>query len=84
MSAVLAIRCGKEVVASDDLPLKLVPKSKRGFEPKILTAVELAEYLRVDKSTIYRLLKQKLIPGFKIGSDWRFNIEEIEAWRLKK
>jgi hypothetical protein len=23
------------------------------------------------------------LPGFKIGSDWRFNLEEIDRWRLE-
>ncbi|MBF6567902.1 MAG: helix-turn-helix domain-containing protein [Candidatus Binataceae bacterium] len=49
---------------------------------KVLTVNELADYLRVHRSTIYRLLKKGELPGFKIGSDWRFNIEAIDAWRL--
>jgi excisionase family DNA binding protein len=49
---------------------------------KVLTVNELAEYLRVHRSTIYRLLKKGQLPGFKIGSDWRFNVEVIDEWRL--
>jgi excisionase family DNA binding protein len=49
---------------------------------KVLTVNELAEYLRVHRSTIYRLLKKGQLPGFKIGSDWRFNVEVIDQWRL--
>jgi excisionase family DNA binding protein len=49
---------------------------------RVLTVNELAEYLRVHRSTIYRLLKKGQLPGFKIGSDWRFNIEAIDQWRL--
>ncbi len=52
--------------------------------PKVLTVNELAEYLRVHRSTIYRLLKKGQLPGFKIGSDWRFNVEVIDDWRLKQ
>jgi len=51
---------------------------------KVLTVNELAEYLRVHRSTIYRLLKKGQLPGFKIGSDWRFNVEVIDAWRLRQ
>ena len=51
---------------------------------KVLTVNELAEYLRVHRSTIYRLLKKGLLPGFKIGSDWRFNVEVIDDWRMKQ
>jgi excisionase family DNA binding protein len=42
---------------------------------------DVADYLRVHPSTIYRLLKQKSIPAFKVGSDWRFNLESIDKWR---
>ncbi|MGH7905199.1 MAG: helix-turn-helix domain-containing protein [Candidatus Binataceae bacterium] len=51
---------------------------------KVLTVNELADYLRVHRSTIYRLLKKGQLPGFKIGSDWRFNIEAIDRWRLRQ
>ena len=50
--------------------------------PKVLTVNELSDYLRVHRSTIYRLLKKGQLPGFKIGSDWRFNVEAIDEWRL--
>jgi len=51
---------------------------------KVLTVNELAEYLRVHRSTIYRLLKKGLLPGFKIGSDRRFTVEAIDEWRMKQ
>ena len=47
-----------------------------------MTVRELADYLRVHPSTIYRLLKQKRIPAFKVGSDWRFDPKRIDGWRL--
>jgi excisionase family DNA binding protein len=52
-------------------------------EAKVLTVSELAEYLRVHHSTVYRLLKKQQLPGFKIGSDWRFNVEALEQWRMQ-
>jgi excisionase family DNA binding protein len=48
----------------------------------VLTLPEVADYLRVHPSTIYRLLKQQRIPAFKMGSDWRFNQESIDLWRI--
>ncbi|HVN90569.1 MAG TPA: helix-turn-helix domain-containing protein [Candidatus Binataceae bacterium] len=58
---------------------------KEAFEPNLLagqmlTAQELAAYLRVNRSTVYRLLKKKQLPGFRIGSEWRFQIEEVNRW----
>jgi excisionase family DNA binding protein len=53
-------------------------------EAKVITVGELAEYLRVHRSTLYRLLKRQQLPGFKIGSDWRFNVEVIDRWRMQQ
>jgi excisionase family DNA binding protein len=47
----------------------------------ILTLQNVAKYLRVHPSTIYRLLKKNQMPAFKVGHDWRFNLESIERWR---
>ena len=48
--------------------------------PRVLTVRELADYLRVHSSTVYRLLRSNQLPGFRIGSDWRFNAELIQQW----
>lgn len=49
----------------------------------MMTVREVSEYLRVHPTTIYRLLKLKRIPGFRIGGDWRFNPELIDKWRAE-
>jgi excisionase family DNA binding protein len=53
-------------------------------ETKVITIGELAQYLHVHRSTLYRLLKKGQLPGFKIGSDWRFNVEVIDQWRMQQ
>ena len=53
-------------------------------EAKVITVSELAVYLHVHRSTLYRLLKKGQLPGFKIGSDWRFNVEAIDQWRIQQ
>jgi excisionase family DNA binding protein len=50
---------------------------------KVMTLEEVSRYLHVHPSTVYRLLKRREIPAFRIGSDWRFNIEAIDTWRSK-
>ena len=50
---------------------------------RVLTVKELANYLSVHQSTIYRMLKRSQLPAFRMGSDWRFNVETIDIWRLK-
>jgi excisionase family DNA binding protein len=47
---------------------------------KILTVSELADHLSVHRITIYRLLKNGSIPGFKIGRVWRFELDQIATW----
>jgi excisionase family DNA binding protein len=46
----------------------------------VMTLDEVADFLHVHPSTVYRLLKGRSIPAFKVGSDWRFNQESIERW----
>jgi excisionase family DNA binding protein len=58
--------------------MQIVDSNER---PPILTLDNVAEYLRVHPSTIYRLLKKKRLPAFKVGRDWRFNLESIDLWR---
>jgi excisionase family DNA binding protein len=48
----------------------------------VMTVREVSAYLRVHPTTVYRLLKRHQIPAFHVGSDWRFNIETIDSWRL--
>ena len=51
---------------------------------KIMTVKELADYLKVHASTVYRQLKLGQLPAFKVGSDWRFNVEAIDRWRFQQ
>jgi len=57
---------------------------RRGQPTKVMTVRDVSAYLHVHPTTIYRLLKKKKIPAFHIGSDWRFNIEDIDRWRLEQ
>lgn len=50
----------------------------------VLSLHELAEYLDVHPSTLYRMLKQGKGPAsFKVGSDHRFRREAVDAWILE-
>jgi excisionase family DNA binding protein len=40
--------------------------------PDILDLRGLASYLRIPKSTLYRVAQQGKIPGQKVGRQWRF------------
>ena len=51
---------------------------------ELRTLEQIARYLNVDKFTVYRLITQKKIPAFKVGNQWRFKQEMIDAWLLEK
>lgn len=52
-------------------------------EVKVFTIKDVSVVLGVHPSTIYRMLKRHEITAFKVGSDWRFNIEDLDRWRLE-
>ena len=46
----------------------------------VMTTRELADYLHVHPSTLYKLLRRRQVPAFRVGSDWRFNKSQIDQW----
>ncbi len=46
----------------------------------MMTIEELAKYLRLHRSTVYRLAREGIIPGFKVGSQWRFSRDSVDQW----
>lgn len=46
----------------------------------IMTIDEVADYLRINKKTAYRLAADSKLPGFKIGGTWRFRRVDVEDW----
>lgn len=49
-----------------------------------MTVRELSEYLKLDRMTIYKMLKEEQIPASHIGHQWRFIREDIDAWIRSK
>jgi excisionase family DNA binding protein len=47
---------------------------------EIMTIEEVASYLRIPVSTVYRLAQQGRIPASKVGRQWRFRRQAIERW----
>lgn len=43
-----------------------------------MTVDEVAEYLRLDRSTIYRLIAEGSLHSFRIGRVWRFFRKDVE------
>lgn len=53
------------------------------MQENLITTEQLAQYLKVDKFTIYRLVARKKIPAFRVGNQWRFKRTMVEAWLMK-
>jgi excisionase family DNA binding protein len=46
----------------------------------VLTAAEVAAWLRIPTSTVYDLARRGHLPGHRVGRAWRFLRPEIEQW----
>ncbi len=46
----------------------------------LLTTHQLEEILKVDRITIYRMLGDGRLKGFKVGGQWRFSRSEVDSW----
>ncbi len=47
---------------------------------EILTIREVAELLKINEKTAYRLTADGKIPGFRVGGSWRFRLSDIDQW----
>jgi excisionase family DNA binding protein len=49
------------------------------MQTDIMDISEAADYLNIKKGTLYRLAKNGQIPGTKIGGQWRFKRDRLDA-----
>lgn len=50
------------------------------MDSDIMTMKEVAEYLKINEKTAYRLASEGKLPGFKVGGSWRFRRGDIDEW----
>ncbi|NNJ09777.1 helix-turn-helix domain-containing protein [Chloroflexales bacterium ZM16-3] len=48
-------------------------------QPPILTVAEVAQYLRVSETTIWRWCSSGKLPAFRIGRSWRVRQSDLEV-----
>ncbi len=46
----------------------------------VLTIEELSIYLKISKSTLYKLVREGRVPSQKVGRHWRFRKKSIDRW----
>jgi len=47
---------------------------------KWLTLEQIAGYLQMSTSSIYKMAQAGKIPSYKVGRQWRFRKDEIDKW----
>lgn len=50
----------------------------------ILTLQELAVYLKIPESSLYKIVREGKVPAQKVGKHWRFSRAAIDAWISQK
>jgi len=55
-----------------------------GSDRDVLNADEVSRWLRIPKSTLYKLCSEGRIPSVKIGKHWRFDRAVVESWFQKR
>lgn len=48
--------------------------------PDLLTTKQVQTLLRVDRTTIYRMVESGQLPAIRVGKQWRFAAGEVEGW----
>jgi excisionase family DNA binding protein len=51
--------------------------------PEVMTISDLAVYLQVSQSSLYKLVQSGRVPGQKVGRHWRFHKDSIDGWLQK-
>jgi len=54
------------------------------MEPELLNVGEVAKILQLHVMTVYRLVKEGKLPGFKVGGRWRFHRNALEDWMVDR
>jgi excisionase family DNA binding protein len=50
------------------------------MDDRLMTARELAGYLKLNERTVLKLVSQGTMPGVRVGNQWRFRKAIIDAW----
>lgn len=49
----------------------------------VLTIDELAKYLKISRSTLYKLAQEGKLPSQKVGRHWRFHRAAVDRWLME-
>ena len=46
----------------------------------VMTIKELSKYLKISRSTLYKLAQEGKLPAQKVGRHWRFHRDAVDRW----
>lgn len=46
----------------------------------VMTIGELSTYLKISRSTLYKLAQEGKLPAQKVGRHWRFHRDAVDEW----
>lgn len=50
------------------------------MEERWISVDEIADHLGIKRDTVYKWIKERKLPGHKIGWLWKFNRKEVDQW----
>lgn len=46
----------------------------------VMTIEDLSKYLKISRSTLYKLAQEGKLPSQKVGRHWRFHRDAVDTW----
>ena len=49
-------------------------------DEQMMSIKDVADFLKLNQTTIYAWAQQGILPGYKLGRTWRFLRSDLETW----
>jgi len=53
---------------------------RQGTRGELMTAADTCRYLKIAPRTLYRYIRDRRMPAFKLGKEWRFIRSDLDQW----
>ncbi len=76
----LAVMQKQEIICINLQILRRCSEDPQMSQDEVLTLKEVAALLKIAERTAYMMVQRGDLPGFKVGGQWRFKRNDIDAW----
>jgi excisionase family DNA binding protein len=56
----------------------------KATQDTVMTIDDLSAYLKISKSTAYKLSQEGKLPGQKVGRHWRYHRDAVDGWLKRR